>query len=78
MPEGKVVPQSLISGAGRQATMLRSVPMPFDIRLMTSAEKLEFLPEFLALADVIGDSPEENPSESVEYGAAEDFVIHSR
>jgi hypothetical protein len=50
---------------------------------MTTAEKLELLPEFLTLADVNGDSPTENPSESAEYGAAEaeeaeDFVICSR
>jgi hypothetical protein len=50
---------------------------------MTTAEKLELLPEFLALADVIGDPPAENPSESAEHGAeeaeeAEDFAIRSR
>jgi hypothetical protein len=50
---------------------------------MTTTEKLELLPEFLALVDVIGDSPAENPSERTEYGAAEveaaeDFVICSR
>jgi hypothetical protein len=47
---------------------------------MTTAEKLELLPEFLALADVTGDPPAENPSENVEHGAeeAEDFVIRSR
>jgi hypothetical protein len=50
---------------------------------MTTAEKLELLPEFLALADVIGDSPMENPSEGAEHGEAEaeeseDFVICSR
>jgi hypothetical protein len=47
---------------------------------MTTAEKLELLPEFLALADVIGDSPAENPSESAECEAeeAEDFVTRSR
>jgi hypothetical protein len=50
---------------------------------MTTAEKLELLPEFLALADVIGDSPAENPSEGSEHGIAEaeeaeDFAIRSR
>jgi hypothetical protein len=50
---------------------------------MTTAEKLELLPEFLALADVIGDPPAENPSESSEHGIAEaeeaeDFAIRSR
>jgi hypothetical protein len=50
---------------------------------MTTAEKLELLPEFLALADVIGDSPAENPSEDAEHGVeeaeeAEDFVTRSR
>jgi hypothetical protein len=49
---------------------------------MTTAEKLELLPEFLALVDVIGDSLAENPSESAEHGAeeveeAEDFVTRS-
>jgi Zinc knuckle len=61
----------------------RECPQAFDIRLMTMAEKLELLPEFLALADVIGDSPAENPPESVEHKAeeaeeVEDFVIRSR
>jgi hypothetical protein len=61
----------------------RECPQAFDIRLMTTAEKLELLPEFLALADVIGDPPAENPSESAEHGAeeaeeAEDFAIRSR
>jgi hypothetical protein len=50
---------------------------------MTTAEKLELLPEFLALVDVTGDPPVENPSKSAEYGAAEveeaeNFVIRSR
>jgi hypothetical protein len=50
---------------------------------LTTTEKLELLPEFLSLADDIGESPAENPSESVGYGAeeaeeAEDFVICSR
>jgi hypothetical protein len=47
---------------------------------MTTAEKLELLPEFLTLVDVIGDSPAENPSKSAEHEAeeAEDFVTRSR
>jgi Zinc knuckle len=61
----------------------RECPQSFDIRLMTTAEKLELLPEFLALADVIRDSLAENPSESAEHGEAEaeeaeDFAIRSR
>jgi Zinc knuckle len=61
----------------------RECPQAFDIRLMTTAEKLELLLEFLVLADVIGDSPAENPSESSEHGIeeaeeAEDFEIRSR
>jgi hypothetical protein len=61
----------------------RECPQAFDIRLMTTVEKLELLPEFLALVDVTGDPPAENPSENVEHGAeeaeeSEDFVIRSR
>jgi Zinc knuckle len=32
-------------------------PQAFDIHLMTTAEKLELLPEFLAVVDVVGDPP---------------------
>jgi hypothetical protein len=62
---------------------VRECPQAFNIRLMTMAKKLELLPEFLAIADVIGDSPAENPSESAEHREAEveeseDVVIRSR
>ena len=61
----------------------RECPQAFDIRLMTMAETLELLPEFLALADVTGDPRAENPSENAERGAeeaeeSEDFVTRSR
>jgi Retrotransposon gag protein/Zinc knuckle len=61
----------------------RECPQAFDICLMTTAEKLELLLEFLALADVIGDSLAESPSESSEHRIAEaeeaeDFAIRSR
>jgi Zinc knuckle len=61
----------------------RECPQAFDIRLMTTAEKLELLPEFPALVDVVGDPLAENSSESAEHGEAEmeeaeDFVTCSR
>jgi hypothetical protein len=34
---------------------------------MTTTEKLELLPEFLALADVVGDPLAENSSKSAEH-----------
>ena len=42
----------------------RECPNAFDVRMMTMEEKLELIPELLALADVSGVFPLENNSES--------------
>ena len=42
----------------------RECPNAFDVRMMTVEEKLELIPELLALADVSGVPPSENNSEA--------------
>ena len=58
-------------------------PQAFDIQSMTMEEKLELLPEFLALVDVSEVPPTENGDREAEYDAPEveetsDFVTHSK
>jgi hypothetical protein len=60
----------------------RECPQAFDICLVTTAEKLELLPEFFTLVDVGRDPTEENHSKDVEYRVmeaeqVEDFVTCS-
>ena len=54
----------------------RECPRAFDIQSMTMEEKLELLPEFLALADVSQVPPTENGDGEVEIMS--DFVTCSK
>ena len=58
----------------------RECPNAFDVRMITMEEKLELIPELLALVDVSEVPPSENNSESEKMPekSKEDFVSCSR
>ena len=62
----------------------RECPNTFDVQMMTTQEKLELIPELLALADMLGVPPLENnskakmESEKTPERSKEDFGSCSR
>ena len=80
---GKSSPAVICFQCQKPGNYSQECPQAFDIRSMTTEEKLELLPEFLALADVNGAPPMEDGPGGSEYDTPEaeevsDFVTCSR